>query len=103
MPRKLKDIVSPLKAYLEAQRGFKLPWLEEGVDISPPLEIRKRCGEALLVQTFFEFMNKVGVADAARQLELWEILISRGGYILDLAQRIGLMNHFAPPPQSRPG
>lgn len=102
MSRKLKDIVLSLKAYLEARRGFKLPGVSDDMELPPPLEIRRRRGEALLVQAFFDFMDKIAVIDAARQLELWDILIARGTYILDLAQRIGLMNHFTSPPPKRP-
>ena len=98
LSRKLKNIVSPLSVYLQAQRGFKLPGEGDDTKLPPPLEIRKRCGEALLVQEFFAFMGQIGLVDAARQLELWDILIARGTYLLDLAQRIGLMNHFATPP-----
>lgn len=102
MSRKLKTIVSPLSAYLKVQRGFKLPGEGGDMELPPPLEICKRRGEALLVQEFFEFIGQIGIIDAARQLELWEILIARGTYLLDLAQRIGLMNHFTTPPARKP-
>jgi hypothetical protein len=102
LARKLKHIVFPLKAFLDTRRTFKLPGAQEGAGLSPLLEIRKRRGEALLVEAFFNFMEAANVADPSRQLELWDTLISKGGYILDLAQRIGLMNCFTTLPTKKP-
>ncbi len=36
LSRKLKNIVSPLSVYLQAQRGFKLPGEGDDTELSPP-------------------------------------------------------------------
>lgn len=103
MARKLKHIVFPLKAFLDTRLTFKIPGLQEGGGLPALLEIQKRRGEALLVESFFNFMeDEARIVEPSRQLELWDTLIYKGGYILDLAQRIGLMNCFATMPAKNP-
>ncbi len=101
MARHLEHITAPLLDHLADRKRIRLP-TSAGGQLLPPLEVARRCGEAYLLLKFFDMMEKLGHTDHGRQLELWEQLVEKGGYVLDLAQRIGLFQWLVLPVGTEP-
>ena len=101
MPRHLDHIVIPLRKHLSSSRRLRLPQHLDG-QLAPPLEVARLCGESLLRLQFFALMARLNHTDYGRQLALWEQLVTDGGYILDLVQRIELFAWLKIPENTEP-
>lgn len=102
MARKLRNFTNLLSNYVNSGRRIPMP-VGAGYRLPPPVELHFRRGEALLVNTFFDFLERTATIDPAQQLQLWHTIIENGHNLIDLIQRIGLHRHFdaqlAPTPE----
>lgn len=95
MSRKLHQIVTPIARQLNAQR-LRLPGLKQG-KLSPLLQVQIQRGEALLVLSFYQFLDQLGQVAPELQLKAWDTIIGDGNVLLDLYQRTGLKAWFCEP------
>ena len=100
MARQLRQITDPLKAWLIADTRLRLRVGEDHA-LPPLLEVSRLRGEALLRLRVLAFLEQQGVQPEP-QLRLYQQLVTEGGKLLDLAQRIGLLAQFNRPPAADP-
>lgn len=96
MARKLQHIVEPIKQQLASSQRLRLPAAKEGA-LPPILQVQLQRGEALLVESFYGFLDQIGQVDPALQLKAWDQIIVSGQHLMDLAQRTGLNQWFSHP------
>lgn len=93
----LSTITIPLQGYI-AERKKKLCKKLVGVvkgDLPVPFQVAALRGEGILRLRFFDFLEKTGITNPQRQLDLWLVLVVDRGRIIDLIQRVGLLDLVA--------
>lgn len=96
MSRKLHQVVNPIKQQLASSQRLRLPVSRRG-ELSALLQVQLQRGEALLVQTFYDFLDQIGQVNPELQLKAWQEILASGKHLMDLAQRTGLNQWFEQP------